>query len=293
MSVAKGFAALALAAAGVVGLSAPNAGAAPFLQISLLGSTSSAGPFTSSLNVTAGQTIFYRVDVKLLANDGTTNAFPTAPGNKTTVDWRPSVDNAPGTTGMNGVLFSLTQPTTGIQASATTQVKLGQTVPNFDALSTPDPTEPTESWANGTGFSRGTRTDRGNGNFDLDHIQLFRGSGNFDGVGSDESKYDMLVAKGQMLVTSNAPTGVINVDTTGFLPTDTIASYRWYTVQGTNPNDPIVNYTQTKSEQTSSATGGDPIIVYQPLTLTGTPEPTTLGLLGIGALGLMARRRRA
>jgi len=279
----KRIAAVALAAAGVAGLAgSQSASAAPFLTARLLGSTSGpGGPFSSSLNVTAGQTVNYQVQITLGA-EGATNATATSP---TITNWVPSNGATTPTSGLQSLFFSLTQSSADTIQS------------NFSAglagTSTGGGT-----WGAGTGSSAGTPTARGNGNNNLTNVRLFRESGNFDGVAGTPVAVNeadpnpavletLTIATGSFTIASGGAGGTVNLDLSGFTPTTIIAAYRWRTAG----NDQNVNYSQNANSQAVSTTAGDPIIVFQPLQLV--PEPATLGLLGVAGLGLLARRKRA
>lgn len=275
----KRIAALALAAA--AGLTASrSAQAAPFMTARLLGSTSAGGPFTSSVNVTAGQTVFYQVQITLGA-EGSTNTSATSP---TITNWVPSNGATTPTAGLQSLFFSLTQST-------------GDSIQSNFSSGLAGTTTGGGTWGAGTGSSVGTPTARGNGNNNLLNVRLFRESGNFDGVAGtpvavgeatgSEALETLTIAAGSFTIASGGTSGSVKLDLTGFTPTTIIAAYRWRTAA----NDQNVNYSQNANSQSVSTTAGDPIIVFQPLALV--PEPATLGLLGVAGLGLLARRKRA
>jgi len=274
-------AAVALAAAGVVGLASTSANAAPFLTVSLLGSTSGpGGPFSSSISVTNGQTVDYQVQIHL-GEEGASNSS----NGLTIVNWVPSNGATAPTSGLNSVLFSLTQSSAdGIQSNFTTATVAGNTGG--------------AAWNAGTGNAAGTPTGRGNGNNNLLNVRLFRPSGDYDGVAgtpvaagqSDPSPAvleTLTVATGAFTIASGGASGTVKLDLTGFTAGQIIATYRWRDAANTG-NIPL---SQNANSQNNSVTAGDPIIVFQPLQLV--PEPATLGLLGVAGLGLLARRKRA
>ena len=280
MSVAKRIAAIALAA-GAVGVTANSASAAPFLTASLLGSTAGpGGPFTSSLNVTSGQTVFYQVQITLGAQ-GSNNASATS---TPIVNWVPSNGATAPTAGLQSLLFSLTQ-------------SAGDSIQSNFSTAAAGTSTGGGTWGLGPGSSAGTPTTRGNGNNNLTNVRLFRESGNFDGVAGtpvangeatgSESLETLTIATGSFTIASSGASGQVKIDLTGFTTGQIIAAYRWRTAENTGN----INYNETVTHQNNSVGAADPIIVFQPLNLV--PEPATLGLLGVGALGLLARRRRA
>jgi hypothetical protein len=271
MSLAKGIATFTLAAAGLLGLGAGSAQAAPYLTVKLLGSTTGpGGPFSSTLNVGAGDVVNYQVQVQLGA-EGSANSF--AGGATPIVNWVPSNGSTTPTSGLNSLLFSLTQ-------------SAGDSIQSDFDTAAAGTTTGGGTWGAGSGSSPGTVTARGNGNDNLIGVKLFRESGNYDGVANDESLELLTIATGVFDIASGGTSGSVKADLTGYTTSTIIAFYRWRNAQNTGN----IPFNQTVTQQNNSTTGGDPIIVFQPLTLV--PEPASLGLLAAGALGLLARRRR-
>ena len=269
-------AAAAAAGAGVVGLGSSSADAAAFMTVDLLGRVQGSGlPFSSSVEVEAGNVVEYQVRIQL-APEGTTNVNPTGTGFDTIVNWVPSQGSTNPTSGLNALLFSLTQAeASGIQA-------------DFDGAIV-GATTGGGTWGAGTGSSVGTVTARGaTGNDDLLNVRLFRESGNFDGIGAGDVPESLIIASGVFDIASAGAASVVNMTLTGIPTTQTIATYRWRNAANTAD----VNYLETSSQQTNSVTAGDPIIDFNDLSLTPIPEPATLGLAAVAGLGLLARRRR-
>jgi len=278
--------AVVAAFAGVLGLSALSAHGAVYVTASLLGSHSAGGPFTSSLSVAPGDTVFYQIHAQL-APQGTTNSSQSA-NNGTIADWKISHD-APSTTfqtsGLSAIRFTIDQAAADpIQVNLATPVA-ATTTNNL-------------SWSSGVGATGGTPTANRGANNDLVNVLLTRSAGEFDGIaGTDspvgtpnpqETLEDLVIATGQFTVSTGGSNGTVRLDLNGLTP-GTLAELgmRWYRSDGTTVNNFNPNVTQAGT----AAAGGNPLIAFNNLTLT--PEPTTLSLLGLSTLALGLRRRRA
>jgi len=284
MFSAKGMKMLALAAfAGVMGFSAAQSIAAPFMTVKLLGRvTGSGASFTSSVNLTStAQTVDYEVQFTL-APEGTTNPF----ADHTTIgDWVTSVP-APDagdpvspdpTSGASAIRFSLSQ-TSGSPPKA-----------NFNQTAAANTTN-NGAWNNNSGVSNGTPTARGDGALDLIGVTLIRASGTFDGIDASGNPAPVLVtnptnSKSKFQVQGTG-SGVVDVGTKGLVGTDLFLGLRWLDAQGAD-----VNTTVNVTQQQASAAAGNPIVAFQGLTVNVAPEPTGLALLGVAGLGLIRRRK--
>ncbi len=264
-----------------LGCCAPKASADPFLTARLLGSTTGPdGAFSSSIHVSAGDTVNYQVQITL----GAEGAHNTTAG-ATITDWVPSNAATSPTSGLQSLLFSLTQSgADSIQSNFSGGVS-GTTTGGG-------------TWGAGTGSATGTPTARGNGNNNLLNVRLIRETGNYDGVAGTpiaNGEADptpavletLTIGTGSFIIESSGTSGTVNLDLTGFAASQTIATIRWRVSASQNT---YATAMENVGAENASVTNGDPIIIFQPLQLV--PEPSSLGVLNIGALGLLRRRRR-
>ncbi len=282
---------LALSAIGMTSAAATVANAAPYLTLDLLGRVQNSGnPYSSTVFARPGDDIEYAVQIQL-GTEGTINpfaGFANQSQTKTIANWIPS---EPGnsylgpTSGLNNLQFSLWQ-----------DIAAGDTKVNFGTTLTAMTTDGV-SWASGIGADVGTVTARGDGNNDLKRVFLTREAGTFDGIaanpdGPGEIQEQLIIATGLFTVTAGGNMSSVNIGTDGYGPTNLIAGIRWRSSDNTANH----NYTPRVSHQLESVAAGDPIIVYNNLSISAPPlaipEPASLGLLGLGAVGLLGRRHR-
>jgi hypothetical protein len=176
----------------MVGMPVASAFGAPLIYLTIKGSMSEEGPFTSEVAVT-GHTLYYQVWADI-ADVGTSNAH----GYTITQLYRGT-----GTTeaqrqlrsdGMNSLKFNLYQAATdGIQADLA--VDYGSGPESGLGLET--------GWDAGTGVSYGNVVARGGtGKYDLYGVRPIRASGNMIGVTALNTHAPVLVASGSGSVTS-------------------------------------------------------------------------------------------
>jgi hypothetical protein len=130
-------------------------------------------------------------------------------------------------------------------------------------------------WAGGIGPNAGMPTPRtGTPNDNLTGIRPIQASGVFVGVDPQE------VSMGNTFTVAAAPLGAT-----------TVLSPSW----GGGSGSLRINGAGSVFMANNTETTADPIIGYRGLTLSAIPEPSTIALVGMGLIGLVAvaRRRRA
>jgi MYXO-CTERM domain-containing protein len=87
--------------------------------------------------------------------------------------------------------------------------------------------------------------------------------------------------------TANPPPAKLEIGVMGFVGTQSVMATRWRSASASS-----VNTSYTADQQAASVAGGDPLILFQPLTFV--PEPAGLGVLALAAAcsRRQIRRRR-
>lgn len=276
MSSANGKKLLALVAAGTLGSMAVSANAAPFLTVSMLGRVQGSGqPFSSSVQLTTPNAVIeYQLNFQL-APEGTVNLNPPST-NRTITNWV----SDPLKSGLNNIKFNLGQTSSVGSLSAAMLDNL--TASGDDG-----------AWDDNANFTNGAVS----GN-NLNGVFINRTAGNFGGTAGNTPATGenaiiepvLAIAAGSFNVSGADPgtAGTVNGSIDTSVTSALFAGFRWRNASDSSS----VNYTPTAGQQATSITAGDPIVQFNPLSLTTIPEPTSLGLLGVAGLGALARRRR-
>jgi hypothetical protein len=280
----------------VIGLATVSASAAPFITVNLLArKTGSGNPFSSSVTLAPGETADYAVSF-VLSPSGSTNPFAT---NTTIGTWVESADAPQAgdpaidpTSGLGSIRFSLSQNSGQAGRVTFTQTASGNTTNPTAAESIGNGGTGTEgSWTAGTGAGNGALTARGDGAQDLIGVAFIRQAGTFDGIDASGTPISVEVnnkanSKSRFTAQAFPGTSTLSIGTQGLLATDPPGGMRWRDGGGAAENTTISN-----PQQTASTTAGNPIIQYNSLSVTVTPEPTSLALLGVAGFGLIRRRK--
>jgi len=232
-----------------------TASAAPFITVSLEGRVTGSGdPFSSTVAVSAGDTIDYRVTFTM-APVGTTNTNPAGTTNDTILSYNPS-SPASTSNGLNNIKLSLSQSTAD-------EIQVDFNAPTLDGNFDEPP-----------GASSGVDTNRGNGNSNVIGIASTATAGSFLGIAAPNTPVETLLFSGTAQVTSSGTSGTAQIGIQGILGTFFGMKYN---------NSATYNGTSTQQN------GSQPPVAFENLVLT--PEPGSLALLGLAGLGLIRRRR--
>jgi len=249
------------AAIAALGVSAMSAQASTFLELRLLGKNLTKGDssYSSSIEASPGDHISLEI-VSGLGTAGQTNANGQG---------SPYTSGSAATDGVQNLKFNVYDASGDGATVALTPFTLQN------------------GWANGTGSSGGTanaapgNTGTQNADTSLDNIRAIQGPGVF--VGNTTSGLSVVgVSASDVIVGSNTTGGFLGIS--GFNPQDinssTIAQYH-------------INGSATlRSATLTTEKTVDPLINTVGLTIAAAPEPASLGLLGVAAVGLMGRRHR-
>jgi hypothetical protein len=229
--------------------------AAPLGTISLQG-RKAGGDWSSNLMVAEGEVIEYRIMADV-SPVGTTN------GSNSITDASTNANS-----GFQSLFLQVTQ-----EGNAPIQVNFRPPLSDPNGLASFR-----NGWSDGTGASAGTLTPRAGGtNNDITAIRPVHAAGVYTGFDAQE------VLSGSTFAIATAPVGATTVLAPSWKPT------------APNSGALRINGAGNIFLNPGSTTGADPVISLQGLTLTTIPEPSTIALVGMGLIGLVAaaRRRRA
>ena len=190
------------------------------------------------------------------------------------IDYQLVADMAPtGTTNAQSTGRTITSLTAGTDGANSLKVDAFELATDTSQVSFTAAGALQNGWGAGTGAIGGTPTARagGTGN-DLLAIRPVQAAGVFTSI-------DPTVVM----------TGTFNTTTLG--NADSLVRVRWSTAAG-NTGSLKINGSTTVFLSGTSEAAADPFVGYTPLTLT-VPEPASLSMLGMAAVGLLARRRKA
>ena len=190
----------------------------------------------------------------------------------------------------------------GVGSTVSSHLKIGYDTGFVELFYHPTPSSPHASDLNGTGFNddvliyKGTITaasgvfmiTNGTGPLDLFSSAAFwAGNTTVSGIGG-LTLSAATTFYNSAFFTNGTQVLNINANTSTALPyRETDPSKRFINLDGITPYTPNIG----GASGTNGITGTD-ILIQADANASFTPEPASLGLLGLGALGLVARRRR-